>query len=367
MSIVYCSLERRYDTSCEDDPRSCTSRLLLKNGDFGCGENQRVYLPNLEFGIKRLPGSTNDAGDLVDDYIISIYTKEPPSSINFPFRITYGAVPVGEFMGNVYGASFVKGATGPKRYSYPNANASVVKITPSLIPASILDPAFYNQTDEYEFNVAYGLLRSAYLGLIRNPALSIATTNMMINSSINPLVIDSSITAKSCLSCKKKCECIEVPEVLANIQTTIDGSDINQAIFTILDKYTYYEETPLIRKCSSNEMIRCETKETRFDKCCPFIVSVVRGKGETLQKKLEYIWTKYPPDIRFENFYSNVIVFAMSRYIFARILYGCFSIDLILGRYYDEFLIDLGKSRFCRFVSFFTEGYIKGYNKYIKY
>ena len=366
MNIPYCSVEKDYTTDCPNYPRGCPATILFDN--FPCDE---AFLPNFIFGVTRIAGPTGPNGENVDDYTIKLIN--PNSSnvyVQFNLQITYGAVPVGKFILNDYGATFFMTTTGyGPQGVYPFANATYVRITPSLIPRSVLRRTYYNQTDEYDFHLVSNGLTSASLILARNPALAIAVNDM----STQLTTINSTMIPKSCLSCQdsinksQQCECIETPEVLARIQTTIDGSDINQAIFTILDKYTYYEEVPLVSHCNTNQIERCKVKETVFDRCCPFIVSITRGRGPTLQDKAMYIWNKYPPGIRFEQFYMNLIIFAMARYIFARILYGCFNIELILGRYYDEFLIDLGKSRFCRFIPFFTEGYIKGYNKYIKY
>ena len=45
----------------------------------------------------------------------------------------------------------------------------------------------------------------------------------------------------------------------------------------------------------------------------------------------------------------------MTRYILSRILYGKFCIDYLLEKYYKQFIKDLGRSRFCRFIEFFED------------
>ena len=60
----------------------------------------------------------------------------------------------------------------------------------------------------------------------------------------------------------------------------------------------------------------------------------------------------------------------MAKYIPARVLYGNFNMDYLLGKYNDKFLKDLGESRFCAFLEFFldtTTSPVVGYDKYFKY
>ena len=55
----------------------------------------------------------------------------------------------------------------------------------------------------------------------------------------------------------------------------------------------------------------------------------------------------------FNAFYENIIIYGMVRYVLARILYGNFDINYLLGKYYDKLLKDLNNSRFCWVVDFF--------------
>ena len=61
-----------------------------------------------------------------------------------------------------------------------------------------------------------------------------------------------------------------------------------------------------------------------------------------------------------------LIFYAMSKYIFSRILYGKFNINYLLGKYNKRFLRDLGKSRFCGAMELYLDckSSSYGYNKY---
>ena len=164
---------------------------------------------------------------------------------------------------------------------------------------------------------------------------------------------------------------VKVPEILAFVRTTFTGSDIGEALFIIHDEYEYYCEEKLCSKCGVYSIPSSQIKTTTFDRCCPFIVSVVRGRGETLFDKVTYLWNKYGTvlDVTFGNFYTNIVSYAMAKYILSRILYGKFKIDYILEKYNQQFLDDLLKSRFCNFVGYFTnyDSPVSGYGKFFKY
>ena len=164
---------------------------------------------------------------------------------------------------------------------------------------------------------------------------------------------------------------VKVPEIFLLARTTFTGSDIGEAFFTVCDEFSYYGEERLCSKCGTYTIKPSQVKTTTFDRCCPYIVSVVRGKGETLYEKINYLWNKYREKIgvSFDEFYTNIVTYAMAKYILSRLLYGKFKIDYILGKYNEQFLNDLLKSRFCNFVGYFTsyDSPVSGYGKYFKY
>ena len=171
------------------------------------------------------------------------------------------------------------------------------------------------------------------------------------------------------------CDSIRIPQINITAQTTIDGSDVGDAIFTIFDEFDYYNSKhhPIPE---NNCMIRYikldEVKETAFRQCCPYMVSVIRGKGKTFLDRILSIYNKLGEvkiGVSLRLFYQYVVLYGLSKYILSRLLYGDFNIDYLLGKYNEKFLEDLGNSRFCGFIEFFEdcESPVRGYNKYFKF
>lgn len=180
-----------------------------------------------------------------------------------------------------------------------------------------------------------------------------------------------------CNACQKlagsDCGNTRVPIISLLAQTTIDGTDIGEADFIICDEFTYYKEQPLPPSsiCAVNYLDVNQLKETKFLRCCPFMVSVVKGKGATFYDKVVNIYNRFSVEIGvgFLTFYYNMILYGMSKYILSRILYGNFNIRYLLGKYNEKFLRDLGNSRFCEFNAEFEDctSPVFGYNKFFKY
>lgn len=170
--------------------------------------------------------------------------------------------------------------------------------------------------------------------------------------------------------CPTDCGNVKIPAITIYGQTSVTGMDIGDMIFTIYDKFKYYKEEPLNPelKCVVEYEKSPKVKTTTFHKCCPRIVSVLRGKGVTAYCKVESIWLSTQPNVFLFNFYQNIIQYAMLKYILARLLYGEFNINFLLGKYNEKFLNDLAQSRFCAFVTNFEDcnSPIFGYNKYFK-
>jgi len=163
--------------------------------------------------------------------------------------------------------------------------------------------------------------------------------------------------------------CFNCPRIDILGQTLIDGSDVGNVIFTISDRFSYYTKTPIklntkicILECISIE----EIKITIFNKKCPKMVNIFIGEGEFLYTKVDNIWKKSNSTIDLPTFYRNIILYGMVRYILSKILYGNFNINYLLRKYYKQFLIDLGKSRFCNFLQFFLDPINSQLFKYFK-
>lgn len=182
--------------------------------------------------------------------------------------------------------------------------------------------------------------------------------------------------ASTCFDCncltQGKCGNVRVPIISIAGQTTIDGSDVGDVKFTICDEFTYYKEEKLCHDnvCAVIFIAPSQIKQTVFNQCCPFMVSVLKGRGFTLREKAQSLFDAFSSKIGvpFETFYDNIILYGMSKYILSRLLYGHFNINFLLGKYNEKFLKNLGDSRFCSFLQVFVDCNLPlfGYNVYFK-
>ena len=193
---------------------------------------------------------------------------------------------------------------------------------------------------------------------------SVVLNNFPISVSSQLTTMNTSINYSCENTCDTICEAIRIPQINITAQTTIDGSDIGDALFTIIDDGNL-ENICAIQYTKSYDKIV-------YHRCCPYIVSVVKGKGKTLFERLNNIYDKLGETkigVSFMIFYQNIVLYGMSKYILSKLLYGDFDINYLLGKYNEKFLSDLGSSRFCGFIEFFEdcESPVRGYNKYFKY
>ena len=248
----------------------------------------------------------------------------------------------------------------------PVPNATLNKVILNLPTKS---PHVYNAGDEYLINMVNLDLKTF------QPCAQIIFTRYS-NTTIDDSICDS----KDCF-CTSSCATTRVPIINILGQSMLSGEDTADMTFTIFDEFTYYDKKSIVNdnqnKCQLLRLKCSDLKETKFIKCCPWMVSVTKGQGSTLNEKLQYLIKKnlQPTDMGINQFLHNMIKYGMTRYILSRILYGKFNIDYLLEKYYKKFITDLGRSRFCRFLEFFENCTISpdfpvsfvGYEKYFLY
>src|SRR5437868_6380646 len=95
---------------------------------------------------------------------------------------------------------------------------------------------------------------------------------------------------------------------------------------------------------------------------------VVNGVGTTLVQKVTNLYNVNHITIPLATFLDNIILYGMAIYILARLMYGIFDINFLLGKYFEQFLKDLARSRFCAVLPFFTDptSPVFGYTQYFK-
>lgn len=250
----------------------------------------------------------------------------------------------------------------------------------------------YNNGDIYRFNLNTNYMEGGgeiiNMIFIRDPGFRNDTTTVggelkesiplvPLNPPNNMLISkQKDVHNISNYSDKNNKECINVLIPSINIlgQTSVNRSDIGDVVFTIQDKFQYYDnDIPKHEnKCGIYYINPNKLKTTTFHECCPKIVSVVKGKGSTLYAKLSYTFFKLGESkigVPLTVFYPNIFLYAMLKYILARILYGEFNIKFLLEKYNDQFLDDLRHSRFFQAIQVFEDcnSIVYNYNKYFKY
>jgi hypothetical protein len=190
-----------------------------------------------------------------------------------------------------------------------------------------------------------------------------AATSLFIGKNQFSISHPTSCIGCNCLKTEDK---FQVPQIQITAQFTLEGTDIAEAVFVVCDQYEYYNNCEIPHNtCKIRYIDNDKVKQTKFNKCCPYMVSVVRGKGVTLTEKVTYLYNKYKITIPFNEFYGNIILYGMTRYILIKLLWGKFDINYLLNKYTKDFFHDLKHSRFCNFLEFF-ETSVKGYEKYFK-
>ena len=175
---------------------------------------------------------------------------------------------------------------------------------------------------------------------------------------IFPTVLDNNIYIKTI-----------VPSIDINFQSLIDGSDIGNTVFTIVDNVQYYNHktTPIIYNHICKITTTDNPKTTIFNKSCPLIVNVLRGIGTNAYEKIIYLIQNIETgqsDVY--DFALLLVKYSMLKYILSRLMYGDFNVKYVLNKYNNKFLKDLSNTRFCKFVNEFTNpnSDIFGYDKY---
>ena len=160
-----------------------------------------------------------------------------------------------------------------------------------------------------------------------------------------------------------------VPSIDINFQSLIDGSDIGNTVFTIIDDVQYYNHktTPIIPNYTCQIIKTDNPKTTLFDKACPLIVNVLKGLGTNAYEKIIYLMENTVTGVNdVYDFALALVKYSMLKYVLARFMYGNFNIKYVLNKYNNKFLKDLANTRFCKFVNKFTNpnSDIFGYSKY---
>ena len=155
------------------------------------------------------------------------------------------------------------------------------------------------------------------------------------------------------------CDASELPRIILKIETDSRGDNNSEYIFSVIDKIKYddgyYCQPQII--CSFDEIY--ETKYTKYPQIQKVLKGLVCKKNKdvtkgTLRQKIEFLIREFSIGMTYDQFLSQLSFYAAIRYILSRFLYGKFSTKFLLEKYYEDFLKDLVKSRFRRFIILFV-------------
>ena len=295
-----------------------------------------------------------------------VYTNDNPSLPQGSFTEIFGCTP--EFTINTEG----KGRTNGSGFYIIKTPLGPINIPNATINRVTINSQTSNNGDEYLITMISSIKFN-----LTDPEASTACAQIDYIRK-NNVTIDEGICNDKYCFCSSDCKTTRIPLINIVGQSMKTGTDVSDMTFTIFDKYTYEEKKSIVdynqNRCQLLRLECSKLKVTTFVKCCPWMVLVTRGKGSTLNEKLQDLISKnlQPSNMDIKEFLRTIIKYGMTRYILSRILYGDFNIDYLLEKHYKRFIKDLGRSRFCRFIEFFENCTISpdfpesfvGYEKY---
>ena len=152
---------------------------------------------------------------------------------------------------------------------------------------------------------------------------------------------------------------IEVPLIYIKVCYDSSETNIRKAYFQVIDNIYHYLPAPF-PKCSKCLVQGACPKNIVFTKLSSKlnITSVVIGSGKTIYDKANNIGGSVIAIF--------LILYAESKLILARMMYGNFSLEYLTRDFNDKFFRDLERSRFCHFIrAFANEDYnILDYDQY---
>lgn len=156
---------------------------------------------------------------------------------------------------------------------------------------------------------------------------------------------------------------VEVPTINIFAQFNLQGSNLEQAWFTVND--VKHPDN----FCHAQPILVDPTKVVAtnfFRKPCMNLV--VRGKGCTLVEKVTYLYNKFntDPEVLIAQFLLSIVTYGLLKYILSYLLYGKFKTSSMLSSNDERFFSDLSNSRYCHFIEAFESPELKGYGRFFR-
>jgi hypothetical protein len=228
-----------------------------------------------------------------------------------------------------------------KMTSFPSPNVTIIKDEKGNEISEVNEGNKLSYKLEFSISFSdrkdiYDLRFPRYPDYCQKAVVSYFNVSLLFTRSLRSS-IDNKLRQRSKIM-KNDCQ----SEIYINGQTLIDGSDVGQMTFDVINN----------------------NQRRYYEKDCPKMVNVFIGNKEFLLTKVDDLWKKLDLDIDLLSFYDQVIIYGMLRYILSKLLYGNFSINYLRREYYKRFLMDLEKSEFCNFLDFFTSLPYSNFYKY---
>lgn len=194
--------------------------------------------------------------------------------------------------------------------------------------------------------------------VINGPSTEVTTSNnMMVRSNVaailntrsntQPKQRDTWSTQPTQLYSLLNCDLDNIPRIFIN-KLRAQGAFITDIDFTITNFTRYSCESSLI-PCSESDR---KIYRTNFVRPFP-IDTVLKGCGLT-EQKINEIMITYNIQYMYSDFLLLLSFYAATRYILSFCLTGVFDMKFLLGKYYDNFLLELRASEYYKFEQIFT-------------
>jgi hypothetical protein len=132
--------------------------------------------------------------------------------------------------------------------------------------------------------------------------------------------------------------------------------DLSQVCFEVIMTKTKHSDESLEKQT----YIRNNTTH-------PKLMTVIRGKGDTLLDKIRFIIAKTKSTINVYDLYQRLISYAMLRYYLWFLIEDEWDISILWRKNTKQFFTALARSEYALFVNVFEEQIIRGYDYYFVY
>lgn len=159
-----------------------------------------------------------------------------------------------------------------------------------------------------------------------------------------------------------------IPKIDISAVSAAEDLNFGEAFYVVVDtvrhKGTVSCKNKRIVDSTAPGGVVYESKFSQF----PQINSVLKGEGCSLRQKFRSLIAHYDLDVSIESFTAHMALYALLKYILARLMYGDFSLKYLDRCFNKQFMRDLSESHYSFYLFFFTNREIGliGFDRYFK-